>query len=174
MTDMNLVDIKPIQNIGSARPGTFEVTSPLTPAENLANQGLFDLTFGNFIGAIKVKRLIERDYGIDITMDSVAQRRSSPHVGGSLHGRDKPPARQGETPGTVHILLNIIVESLGGCRWNTEKDAVSNNRERHRRVNVFADQNVLLDVEIRGRPPMQLWHSSSTILSKTGVVWEQR
>lgn len=116
MTNMKLVSIKPLQNIGSAGPGTFEVSSPLTPTENFANQGLFDLTFGDFVGTIKVKRLIERDYRIDITMDSVTQRRSSPNVGGSLHGRDKAPARQGETPDTVHILLNIIVEGLGGCR----------------------------------------------------------
>jgi hypothetical protein len=58
MTNIKLVDIKPMQNIGSAGPGTFEVTRPLTPTENFANQGPFDLTFGHFIGAIKVERLI--------------------------------------------------------------------------------------------------------------------
>ncbi|KAL4983002.1 hypothetical protein BDW68DRAFT_191686 [Aspergillus falconensis] len=111
---------------GLAWPGPLKVTDPLTPANHLVSQGLLNLAFGDLVRSVEVERFVEGDDGIHISMYPMTQGSSSANVRCTHHVWNIPPPCKRETAGAIPVLLDIVGEGLGGCRWDSEEETLWN------------------------------------------------
>ncbi|KAL4958352.1 hypothetical protein BDW69DRAFT_190993 [Aspergillus filifer] len=105
----------------SARPRALKMSSPLTPTNHLASHRLLDVAFPDLIRSIKIKRFIESDDGVYVTVDSVSEWSCGSNIRASQHRRNEAPTGEGKATSAVLILLDIIWIGSRCSRWYTKE-----------------------------------------------------
>ena len=156
-------------------PWTLKGPSPLPPAQDPIDHGVFDHLLGDLLVAGEVKRFVQGDDGEDVTMRSVAQGRRRADVWSAPQVGDILPARIGHMGLDVFLLVRyILVAGGGGCAGDVPEETMVDDEVGNGQVEVLADQDILLGNSLGRTRPVQVGKHSVGVLIQASVVREQR
>ena len=135
------------------RPGTPKHTNPLAPANYLSGEGTVKFHLCDLVRIVEPQSFRQSQNGKDVTVTAVAARRRNQTVRIGIVGSHIVPSRVCKA-GLILSGLSFYVACL--CIPSSGRNVVKDPVVRHgtnSRINIFADQCVVVDVDIgRGFP----------------------